>query len=107
MPKASLTLRALHPRARAVRWIRLLAASAVLVGLGSLSSLVIPGLKPAGAAGEGPHPGIFRIPLDTALTEHRVYPPGIALGDFDGAYTMATCSIGLQDPWPSKEQATM
>jgi len=48
------------------------------------------GPKPAGAVGEGSHPGIVRIPLDTQLTERAVYPPGIALGNFDGAYTMAT-----------------
>jgi uncharacterized cupin superfamily protein len=46
--------------------------------------------KPAGAAGDTAHPGIFRIPLDRALTERAVYPPGIAVGSFDGAYAMAT-----------------
>jgi hypothetical protein len=59
-----------------------------LFGLGGLSSLVMTGLKPAGAAGEGPHPGIFRIPLDTVLTKHLVYPPGVAVGNSGGAYTM-------------------
>ena len=69
---------------------RLLAASAALVALGSLSTMVMLGPKPAGAAGDAAHPGIVRIPLDTALTERAVYPPGIAVGSFDGAYTMAT-----------------
>jgi len=48
------------------------------------------GLGPASAAGEGSYPGIVRIPPDTALTERAVYPPGVAVGNFDGAYTMAT-----------------
>jgi uncharacterized cupin superfamily protein len=52
--------------------------------------MVTPGPKPAGAAGDATHPGIFRIPLDTPLTERAVYPPGIAVGSFDGAYTIAT-----------------
>jgi len=90
MRKASLSRRSLHPTNGALRRVRLLIASALLFGLGSLSTLIIPGLKPAGAAGDGPHPGIFLIPLNTALTEHLVYRPGIAIGNFDGAYTMAT-----------------
>jgi uncharacterized cupin superfamily protein len=72
------------------RWIPLVVASATLLAICGLSPLVILGLKPAGAAGEGTRPGIFRIPLDTPLTERAVYPPGIAIGNFDGAYTMAT-----------------
>lgn len=30
------------------------------------------------------------IPLGTPLTEHLVYPPGIPVGNFDGAYKEAT-----------------
>src|SRR5260370_20294828 len=92
MPKVSApaTLGFLDARTRAVRWIRLLAASAALVAVGSLSTLVMLGPKLAGAAGEATHPGIFRIPLDTPLTERAVYPAGIAVGNFDGGYTIAT-----------------
>jgi uncharacterized cupin superfamily protein len=75
---------------RTARWIPLVVASAALLAIGGVSPLVMLGLKPAGAAGEGTRPGIFRIPLDTPLTERAVYPPGIAIGNFDGAYTMAT-----------------
>jgi uncharacterized cupin superfamily protein len=74
---------------RAARCIRLVIASAALVAVGVLSALVMTGSQPSSAAGEGSHPGIFRIPLDTPLTERAVYPPGIAVGNFDGAYTMA------------------
>jgi uncharacterized cupin superfamily protein len=80
----------LNARTRAVRLICLVVASAALVAVGGLTTLVMLGPKPAGAASEGMHPGIFRIPLDTPLTERAVYPPGIAVGNFDGAYTMAT-----------------
>jgi len=92
MPKASApaTLGFLNANTPAARRIRVVIASAALVAVGGLSTLVMPGPKPAGAAGEGSHPGIFRIPLDTPLTERAVYPPGIAVGNFDGAYTMAT-----------------
>jgi len=71
-----------------LRWIRMLVSSAVLTTAGGLFAQVTPAEKPPG--GEGPHPGIVRIPLDTPLTERAVYPPGIAIGNFDGAYTMAT-----------------
>ena len=80
----------LNGRTRAARRIRLVIASAALIAVGALSTLVMLGPKPAGAAREGSLPGIFRIPLDTPLTERAVYPPGIAVGNFDGAYTMAT-----------------
>ena len=72
------------------RHIRLVIASAALVATGSLSTLILQGLGPASAAGENARPGIVRIPLDTVLTERAVYPPGIAVGNFDGAYIMAT-----------------
>jgi uncharacterized cupin superfamily protein len=90
MPKASVpaTLEFLNARRRALKWIGLVTASAVLIVVGGLATLVTLGSKPA--VGEGSHPGIVRIPLDTQLTERAVYPPGIALGNFDGAYTMAT-----------------
>ena len=65
-------------------------ASAALVAAGALSSLLTGGPKPAGAAAEERYPGIVRIPLDAPLMERAVYPPGIALGNFDGAYRMAT-----------------
>jgi uncharacterized cupin superfamily protein len=93
MPKLSVpaTLNFLHARTHAVsRIIRLVAASAALVALGSLSTMVMLEPKPADAAGDATHPGIFRVPLDTPLTERAVYPPGIAVGSFDGAYAMAT-----------------
>ena len=87
---ASRTFGFLNARTGIVRRIRLVIASATLVAVGSLSTLIMQGLGPAGAAGEGSHPGIVRIPLDTALTERAVYPPGVAVGNFDGAYIMAT-----------------
>lgn len=92
MPKASVpaTLGFLNAKRRALKWIGLMIASAALIAVGGLATMVTLGPKPAGAAGEGSHPGIVRIPLDTQLTERAVYPPGIALGNFDGAYTMAT-----------------
>lgn len=80
----------LNAKPRIARRIRLVIASAALVAVGSLSTLIVQGLRPAGAAGEGSHPRIVRIPLDTPLTERAVYPPGIAVGNFDGAYIMAT-----------------
>jgi uncharacterized cupin superfamily protein len=80
----------LAARTRAARRIRLVIASIALVAVGALSTLVMLGPKSAGAAGEETHPGIVRIQLDTPLTERAVYPPGIAVGSFDGAYTMAT-----------------
>jgi len=77
-------------RNRSVKWLGLVAISAALVAFGGALSLVIPSLKHAAAAEERLHAGILSVPLDTPLTEHLVYPPGIALGSFDGAYTMAT-----------------
>jgi hypothetical protein len=93
MPKLPVpaTFNFLHARAHAVsRIIRLVATSAALVALGSAATLVALAPKLADAAGDATHPGIFRIPLDTPLTERAVYPPGIAVGSFDGAYTVAT-----------------
>jgi uncharacterized cupin superfamily protein len=72
------------------RRIRLGIASVALLAIGGLSPLVTLWSKSAGADGEGTHPAIFRVPLDTPLAERAVYPPGIAIGNFDGAYTMAT-----------------
>jgi uncharacterized cupin superfamily protein len=77
-------------RRRAVRWIGHVTAALALIGIGSLSTVLLLGPGPAGAAGDAPRPGIVRIPLGTPLTEHAVYPPGIAMGSFDGAYAMAT-----------------
>jgi hypothetical protein len=85
MPKVSVpaTLGFLNARIRAVsRIIRLVVASAALVAVGSLSTMVTLGPKPADAAGDATHPGIFRIPLDTPLTERAIYRPGIAVGSF-------------------------
>ena len=92
MAKASVlaTLGFLNARSRTLKWIGLVVASVALIAVGGLAALITLGPKPAGAVGEGSHPGIVRIPLDTQLTERAVYPPGIALGNFDGAYTMAT-----------------
>ncbi len=75
-------------RTRALRWAGLITASAASLAIGSLSILIALGWKHA--VGEGSHPGIHVIPLDAPLSEHGVYPPGIAVGNFDGAYTMAT-----------------
>ena len=92
MAKASVlaTLGFLNARSRTLKWIGLAIASAALIAVGGLAALITLGPKPAGAVGEGSHPRIVRIPLDTQLTERAVYPPGIALGNFDGAYMMAT-----------------
>jgi uncharacterized cupin superfamily protein len=77
-------------KSSAFRAIRFVISSAALIAAASLSAQVTPGDKPAGTGSEGQHPGIVRVPLDTALSERAIYPPGIAMGDFDGAYTMAT-----------------
>jgi len=92
MPKASAptALGFLNPSGRALRWIGLVIASVALIAVGGVATLVTLGPKSASAADEVSHPGIVRIPLDTSLTERAVYPPGIALGNFNGAYTMAT-----------------
>jgi uncharacterized cupin superfamily protein len=92
MPKvsAATALGFLNPRGRALRWIGLVIASVALIAVGGVATLVTLGPKSASAAEEVSHPGIVRIPLDTSLTERAVYPPGIALGNFNGAYTMAT-----------------
>src|SRR5262245_37124215 len=91
MSKASALVRSnFNVRTRASKSIRLMVAAAALVAAGALSTLLMGGPKPARAAGEERHPGIVRIPLDAPLTERAVYPPGIALGNFDGAYRMAT-----------------
>jgi len=87
---AKIPLGSPRARARALRWAGLLTASAALIAIGNLSNLMAPGLKYAVAAGEGQRPGIHLIPLDAPLAERHVYPPGIAVGNFDGAYTMAT-----------------
>ena len=92
MPKASAAaaLGFLKMRSRAVKWIGLVIASVALVAFGGLATPIWLGPRPAGAAGEGWHPGIVRVPLDAQLTERAVYPPGIAVGNFDGAYALAT-----------------
>jgi uncharacterized cupin superfamily protein len=36
------------------------------------------------------HPGMVPIPLDAPATERHVYPPSVRVGDFDGAYKLAT-----------------
>lgn len=92
MPNASApaTLGFLRVRRRALKWNGLMIAFAALIAVGALGALVTVGPKPAGAAGEGPHPGIALVPLDAQLTERGVYPPGIPVGNFDGAYALAT-----------------
>ena len=87
---AKTSIGSFRARARALRWMGLLTASVALIAIGSLLNLIAPGLKHAVAAGERQHPGIHLIPLDAPLAEHGVYPPGIALGNFDGAYALAT-----------------
>jgi uncharacterized cupin superfamily protein len=86
MPKA---LGFLIARRRPLKWIGLVIAFAAVIAVGGPPTVTL-GPKPAGAASEGSHPGIVRIPLDTQLTERAVYAPGIAVGNFDGAYRMAT-----------------
>jgi uncharacterized cupin superfamily protein len=92
MPKASApaTLGFLRMKRRAVKWTGLVVACAALIAAGGLAALVALAPRPAGAAGEGPHPGIALVPLDAQLTERGVYPKGIPMGDFDGAYALAT-----------------
>jgi uncharacterized cupin superfamily protein len=46
-------------------------------------------LRPAVAA-DNASPGIIPISLGTQTTEKFVYPPGVAVGSFDGAYKEAT-----------------
>src|SRR5262245_17847504 len=91
MPKASLPTERglLNTRSRAL-WICLAIVYAVLVAVGAVATVVTLGSKSASVAAEASRPGIVRISLDTPLTERAIYPPGIAQGDFDGAYTMAT-----------------
>jgi uncharacterized cupin superfamily protein len=59
-------------------------AAGALPGLRSAASL-----RPAAAANNA-SPGIVPIPLSTPLTDRLVYPPGMAVGNFDGAYKEAT-----------------
>ena len=93
MRNASTLARAFHHGARvakpAVTWILLGAAWATLTALRGSSPLGFGGLESSAAAAE-PRPGIVPVPPNALLTERRVYPPGIAVGDFDGAYRMAT-----------------
>jgi uncharacterized cupin superfamily protein len=77
---------------RKVMLKRILLASAIiaLVPVGGA-----PDLRPGGSYGlavaaENVRSGIVPIPLSTPLTERAVYPPGVPVGDFDGAYKMAT-----------------
>jgi uncharacterized cupin superfamily protein len=58
-------------------------AAGFLLGLGTAASL-----RPAAADAASPH--IVPIPLSTPLTDHLVYPPGVPVGNFDGAYKEAT-----------------
>jgi uncharacterized cupin superfamily protein len=92
MPKASAPAMVgfLRVRRRALEWIGLVVGCAALIAAGGLAALVTLGPKPAGAVGEGSHPGIVRVPLGAQLTERGVYPPGIPVGNFDGAYALAT-----------------
>jgi uncharacterized cupin superfamily protein len=65
-------------------------ACAALIAAGGLAASITLGPRPAGAAGETSHPGIVPVPLEAQLTERAVYPPGIPIGNFDGAYALAT-----------------
>jgi hypothetical protein len=60
MPNASAPARLglLNAGTRAARRIRLVIASAALVAVGVLSTLVMTGPQPSSAAGERSHPGI-------------------------------------------------
>jgi uncharacterized cupin superfamily protein len=59
------------------------------LAVGGLPSLwYAPSLQPAAAAEKGP--GILPISSSTPLTENLVYPPQVPVGNFDGAYKMAT-----------------
>ena len=70
----------------------------MLLALGVIAGVVVLGLRGQGPGGsngiavaaEKAHAGIVPIALNTPLTEHAVYPPGVPVGDFDGAYKMAT-----------------
>jgi uncharacterized cupin superfamily protein len=58
-------------------------AAGGLPGLQSMASL------PRAAAADA-SPGMLPVPLNTPLTDRFVYPPGVPVGDFDGAYKEAT-----------------
>jgi uncharacterized cupin superfamily protein len=70
----------------------------ILPALGLIAVVAVAGLldlRPGGSYGiavaaENVQPGIVPIPLSTPLTERAVYPPGVPMGGFDGAYKMAT-----------------
>jgi uncharacterized cupin superfamily protein len=80
----------INVRSLALRCIGLLTFVKIFVAAGGILAQVMPSEKLTAAGAEAQHRGIFRVPLDTPLTERAVYPPGIAIGNFDGAYTMAT-----------------
>ena len=91
MPKASVPAEHgfLNTRRRALAWISLAIACAVLI-VGGVATLVTLGAK--SAAAEVSHPGIVRISLETQLTERAVYPPGIAQGNFDAPTRWQPCT---------------
>ena len=61
-----------------------------VVAVGALRDLRPGGTPGTAVAAENVRSGIVPILLSTPLTERAVYPPGVPMGDFDGAYKMAT-----------------
>lgn len=79
-----------HPSRRAAGWLGLGSAAAMLVAFGSAGTYLFFAASRAAAAVDEKHPGIVLAPLTASLTERSIYPPGVAVGKFDGAYVMAT-----------------
>ena len=69
-------------------WPQLVARPVALVAI-VVCGLLAP-VPQLASADDAKHPGMIPIARDTPLTEKHVYPPGIALGGFDGAYTEGT-----------------
>lgn len=73
-----------------LRYVLLPLALAAVFAAGTVAGALWSGayLRPATAA-EKAHPGIVLISLQTPMLETLVYPPGIPMGNFDGAYKLA------------------
>jgi len=67
---------------------QLVAGPVALVAI-VLCGLLVP-VPQFASADDAKRPGMMPIARDTPLTEKHVYPPGVALGGFDGAYTEGT-----------------
>ena len=66
----------------------ILAAAAVAAGVLVAGHALMPRTMTPSAAAD--RPGMVPIPLDAPATEQHVYPPSVRVGDFDGAYKLAT-----------------